>query len=314
MDFNKIAERRLIVKATVGSQLYGTNSENSDKDYVGIFMPDDNILYGMYKCEQVEIRTNGSGSGVKNLPSDIDCTIYEFRKFIHLAQKATPNILEFLFVPQDMVIIDSEDFEELQENASMFISKRIFDTFMGYAVSQERLLKTKTIRYKALLKMYEYLLSVVPQDRMSPLGADNRNELINIYPDFRNKRGDIKQFDETMPFEYVFKNIEREVNGYGYRKENILKHNYEIKFGSHLVRLLLEGIELAETGKIEYPLHTADIIKSIKYGDVEEKEFYSLVDDLKKQFREVESKSSLPETPDMDVINKFQIKMIKRCI
>lgn len=313
MDFNKIAEKNCILKATVGSKLYGTNSENSDNDYVGIFMPDENMVYGLYKCEQVEIKTNASSSGVKNNAGDTDYTCYEFRKFIHLCQKATPNILEILFVPDQLKLMVGNFgyFEWIVKHRNMFITKRIFDTFMEYAIAQERLLKTKTIRYKALLEMYAYLQDVYPADVENPLGIDRQKKLIEIYPDFRNKKGDIKQFNETMPFKYVFENIKREVEGYGYRKENILKHNFEIKYASHMARLLMEGIELTETGMISYPLANAEVIKAIKYGEVNESDFYGIVETLKKRFREVESKSNLPAHPDMDDVNKFQIEMIK---
>jgi predicted nucleotidyltransferase len=307
MDFTKLASERLIFKAIVGSRLYGTETELSDTDYVGVFAPDENLIYGTYNCEQVEIRTNSSASNEQNKPDDVDYTCYELRKFIQLASKNSPNILELLYVPERNLVIDNGYFK-LRELRKLVLSKQIFKTFMGYSLAQEKLLKTKTTRYNALSKMLEYFEKNKDE---GTLGEVRKNKMIEIYPDFRNKRGDIKQFDASMPFEYVYNNIKREFESYGYRRENIIKHNYECKFASHVIRLLAEGTQLAKERYIDYPTVDALIIKSIKQGEVCEEDFYKILEMYKNKFREVEGKSDLPDTPDYVAINKFQIELIK---
>jgi hypothetical protein len=143
------------------------------------------------------------------------------------------------------------------------------------------------------------------------LGEVRKNKMIEIYPDFRNKRGDIKQFDASMPFEYVYNNIKREFESYGYRRENIVKHNYECKFASHVIRLLAEGAQLAEERCIDFPLHACEIIRNIKEGNVSENDFYTILNMFKSSFRKIEQKSTLPDHPDCTKINEFQIKTIK---
>lgn len=98
MDFQKIAKENQICELRVGSKLYGTDNEHSDNDYVGIFIPTESMLYGLHDCEQVEIKTNKSNSGVKNTKEDTDIIIYNIKKFIHLAYKCSPNIIELFFV------------------------------------------------------------------------------------------------------------------------------------------------------------------------------------------------------------------------
>lgn len=201
-------------------------------------------------------------------------------------------------------------FEYFLRHYPFFVTKNIFNTFMGYAIAQEKLLKVKTIRYKALMEMKAYLETVT--DKPEFLSQDICDKLKNIWPDYRNKDGSIKIFNADTRFDYTYANIKREVDHYGYRKENILKHNYEIKFGSNLIRILAEGIELGETGKISYPLACAQQIKDIKEGRIPEKHFYEMVEEYKNKFRAVEEKCDLPECPDMDSIENLQIFMIQR--
>jgi predicted nucleotidyltransferase len=307
MDFTKLASERLIFKAIVGSRLYGTDTELSDTDYVGVFAPDENLIYGTYNCEQVEISTNSSASNEQNKPDDVDYTCYELRKFIQLASKNSPNIMELLYLPNRNLVVNN-DYDKLLELRKLVLSKQIFKTFMGYAIAQEKLLKTKTVRYNALSKMLEYFEKNKDE---GTLGEERKNKMIEIYPDFRNKRGDIKQFDASMPFEYVYNNIKREFESYGYRRENIVKHNYECKFASHVIRLLAEGAQLAEERYIDFPLHACEIIHNIKEGNIPEKDFYMILGMFRSSFRRIEQESKLPDHPNYVAINNFQIETIK---
>ena len=47
----EMAQRNTIYKAMVGSHLYGTEHKESDKDYVGIFIPDKEYVLGLPTCD-----------------------------------------------------------------------------------------------------------------------------------------------------------------------------------------------------------------------------------------------------------------------
>jgi predicted nucleotidyltransferase len=309
MNFEEIAVRNSICKIRVGSHLYGTKNPTSDEDFAGIFIPNEDLLFGMQNCEQVQFKTNKSDSGHKNTEEDTDYTIYNIKKFFTLAAKASPSILEILFANEENIVSDSFWFKMIREAYPKFVTKQIFNSFMGYAIGQEKLLKTKTIRYMALLKMKEYLDT---KNNFYPfLSQEMCDMLKSIYPDYRNKDGSIKQFTTDTRFDYTYENIKREIEHYGYRKEFILEYGYETKFGSHLLRLILEGIELGSNGKLEFPLKYADKIKNIKEGKVPEKEFYETVAHYKNVFRNVEQRCELPETADMNGIDDILIYIIK---
>lgn len=146
MKERDMAEKNLILKVQTGSHLYGTNTPDSDRDYIGIFIPNKEYVLGLERCEQVEFNTNPSSSGKKNTKKDVDCILYSLSKFIHLAIQNNPNILEVLFTPQKNIIHINEYGRRLLQAAPFFVSRRIEHTFLGYAHSQ---------RYKLENKKYE---------------------------------------------------------------------------------------------------------------------------------------------------------------
>ena len=66
-----------------GSHLYGTNTEDSDADYKGVFLPTKKeiLLNNIPKC-----RNFSTSNGLtKNNPNDLDEEIYSLHYFLKLA-------------------------------------------------------------------------------------------------------------------------------------------------------------------------------------------------------------------------------------
>lgn len=119
-----------------GSYLYGTNTKDSDMDYVGFFIAPEEYKLGRKNIELVEFRTNKSSSGRANTKDDIDCTFYELTKWFSLLEGNSPNQLELLFVNDGNKIHTSELFEIILKHRGLFISKKLRHSFCGYAFSQ----------------------------------------------------------------------------------------------------------------------------------------------------------------------------------
>lgn len=121
----ELRDRGLIVMETVaGSQSYGTNTPESDRDIRGVFVQPlaDALKYGF--VEQVSDETN-------------DVTFYELGRFIDLVIGNNPNIIELLAPPEDCIIYQDPLFKRiLQDNPKEFLSKRVRWTFAGYAIEQ----------------------------------------------------------------------------------------------------------------------------------------------------------------------------------
>ena len=119
----------IIYRCQVGSKAFGLSTDDSDDDYRGIFLPPAESHWSMYKIpEQIE-----SNDGVD------DEVYWELEKFLSLALKANPNILETLWTP--MVIEASPLALRLREIRNAFLSKHIYKTYSGYVLSQFRRMK-----------------------------------------------------------------------------------------------------------------------------------------------------------------------------
>ena len=147
-----LAQKNLIYKAITGSSAYGTYTKESDMDYSGIFIPAEDYVIGLYKCDQVNLGTKNHSLNRKNTKDDIDYSVYSLTKFIHLAIGNNPNIIELFFMPENCILYKHPIMEKLLNNYKLFISKKAFHTFTGYAYAQRKKLENMTGRTELVAK------------------------------------------------------------------------------------------------------------------------------------------------------------------
>jgi len=117
---------------------------------------------------------------------------WELRKFLLLALKANPNILETLHSPE-MEILD-EIGEELVSMRSVFLSKLIFQTFSGYAMSQFKKMEQDLrnhgeVRWKHAMHLLRLLISgrqTLETGLLNISMVEHREFLLSV------KRGELK--------------------------------------------------------------------------------------------------------------------------
>jgi len=125
----------LIILHVSGSRLYGTNSKDSDWDYRGITIAPKEFWVGLNGFDQWEYKTD-----------EIDITIWDIRKWMRLAIKGNPNIIETLFVNQknNEVYEPNNIFDVyIRKNWPVFLNQSLRNSFGGYAHSQYQKLLTK---------------------------------------------------------------------------------------------------------------------------------------------------------------------------
>ncbi len=133
----EISENGMILKFRVGSQMYGTNTQDSDEDFMGVCIPPKDFVIGLGKFEQFEERTNSSSSGVGNTKDDKDFVVYSLIKYFHLLAEGNPSLIETLFVPEKCIQHKTEFGQRILTNKEIFLSLRIKHRFGGYAYSQK---------------------------------------------------------------------------------------------------------------------------------------------------------------------------------
>lgn len=113
-----------------GSHAYGTNTPASDVDVKGIAIPPASYYLGLSKTfEQAEFK-------------DPDGVVYEIRKFFKLARDCNPNIIEVLHTDESDWISCSPVGRNIIEKRDLFLSKKAYYTFFGYARAQLKRINT----------------------------------------------------------------------------------------------------------------------------------------------------------------------------
>ena len=133
-----VAERGLILKTTVGSEVHGlSNPGTDDDDQLGVTVEPPEYLLGFRRFEHFVYRTQPDGhpSG----PGDLDLTVYGLRKYCGLALKGSPTVLLPLFIDGGNFLLERTPLgAELQALAPAFVSRSTGQAFLGYLGAQRR--------------------------------------------------------------------------------------------------------------------------------------------------------------------------------
>jgi len=179
-------DAHVIYRCIVGSRAYGLETDTSDTDLRGIYLAPAALQCSLYGApEQFE--------------DNIQQTCYwEIQKFIVMALKANPNILECLYSP--LVEKITATAQPLIAIRDRFLSQMIFQTFNGYALSQfkkiEQDLRTHgAVRWKHAMHLLRLLMTGAATLRRGwvPVHVGNRRDQLLAV-----KRGEMtwEQVDE----------------------------------------------------------------------------------------------------------------------
>lgn len=142
MDHKQIAQDRTILKAPMGSTLYGINLEDSgDRDEMGVCIEPMNGVAGFHEFDQYIYRSATERTGKHDAPSevgDLDLTIYGLRKFLRLAMHGNPTVVQMLFVRPEDCLVRTKDGEDLQSLSNLIVSRQAGKRFLGYMEAQRQ--------------------------------------------------------------------------------------------------------------------------------------------------------------------------------
>lgn len=113
---------REIFRGIVGSQAYGLATETSDTDYRSVYIQDNADLLSNIYTPRIEYSKDDVG--------------YEIRRFLELANKADPGVLELLYLPENCIIHKTPEWDYLILFREKFLTRECYKTFTNYAKSQ----------------------------------------------------------------------------------------------------------------------------------------------------------------------------------
>ena len=124
--FEEIRNEGLLLYEYVrGSVAYHTNLPTSDRDTGGVYLEPINQVLGLGIDFQDEIADDKH-----------DNTWYGLKKYMNLLCTSNPNILESLFIDDDMVLFEHPIITEIKKHRQSFITKECFNSFIGYSIAQ----------------------------------------------------------------------------------------------------------------------------------------------------------------------------------
>ncbi|MCY2977724.1 MAG: nucleotidyltransferase domain-containing protein [Planctomycetota bacterium] len=170
---------RVIYRCVIGSRAYGLEDDQSDTDRRGIYLPPAELHWSLYGVpEQLE-------------NEEAQEAYWELQKFIVLALKANPNVLECLYSP--IVELATPLADELLAMRESFLSKLVFQTYSGYVASQFKKMQTDIrnqgrVKWKHVMHLIRLLISgidVLREGKVTVEVGQQREQLLEI------KRGEV---------------------------------------------------------------------------------------------------------------------------
>ena len=190
-------EHFIIYRCVVGSRAYGLDHDDSDTDRRGIYLAPADLQWSLFGAPE-QFEDNATQS-----------CYWELQKFLTMALKANPNILECLYSP--MVERVTPLGAELIAARQGFLSQVIFQTFNGYAMSQFKKIEQDIrnhgeVRWKHAMHLLRLLLTgaATLRDARVPVRVESHRERLLAV-----KRGELPWADVDAWRKELHRDFER---------------------------------------------------------------------------------------------------------
>lgn len=140
---------KTILAGIVGSTAYGLNTENSDIDKLGVYLADTEQFWSLDKPEETIVQTSP------------DVTMHEIEKYLRLALKCNPTLLELLWLPEELYTEKMPGWGDSLINLREYFlsSSCVISAYGGYAYQQAKKFKESTSqrKYKHVIHCFRLL-------------------------------------------------------------------------------------------------------------------------------------------------------------
>lgn len=316
----------VVASFITGSHAYGMNTENSDMDMKAISILPLNYLFKT--GEPIETLTLHPEDFEKypeflellNLKEPTDYEIHTLNKFLELAKKGNPTILEMLFCNNRFIVKRGPELDILLECRDATLSKIAINAFAGYARQQfirikhgfgidvndtdgmmrdlydsmSRIVDAFNLKYNEVCIMSHYDDS---KDEEARISLDFKKPI--TLPETLSLITDIKQCRES----YMTLNAKNK------RKDD----GKMFKHAAHLIRLLKTGIELSNQKTMNVYRKDAGYLLDIRRGKYSMETLLETANDLFVILDESMKNTTLPDFADISVLDDAYLRiMIKR--
>ncbi len=299
-----------------GSHSYGTNVETSDVDVRGVALNNKTDLLGLTSFEQY-------------IDEKTDTTIYGLNKFIKLVSGCNPNIIEMLFCNPEHYLYVSPFGQLLLNNRHLFLTKRAYYTFTGYANAQlskvENALAGKgklsdELTMNHIKRSVEGMINTfndkfgLPENSMSV--KTQYNDLSGEYELTTNvnlKNYNVSQLVSVMTeIDQAMKDYKNSLGRHNTKKDDAKLNKHMM----HLVRLYEMSIEILSTRKLStFRGKNLPVLMAIRRGLYRNtdgtltNEYLTLVETLRQRSKRAFETSTLPKSVNAKAVTKLVLSL-----
>ncbi len=305
-----------------GSHLYGTNTDQSDEDYKGIFLPTKEQCF-LNKIPKSIVYNSKSSNADKNTSEDIDIELYSLHYYLELLKKGDTGALDILHAwsNDDAIMQHSTIFIELYENRKDFYTTNL-RAFVGYCRTQAAKYGIKGSRLNDSKKVLDFFQPWIDnnkpcrlEDIWNALPTGEHIRKIDADPDngiqFPMYEVCNRKVQSTVTIQYAYDVIEKFYLAYGERAKKAAKNEgIDWKAVSHALRCAYQMRTVYRDGDIIFPLPEAPELLKVKNGELDY--MSEVAPKLESVMEEVEkfcANSSLPKKVNSKKYEKWLLEL-----
>ncbi len=300
-QIDRLLPEGLISLCWRGSVAHGMYVPKSDPDSI-----DDKDVMGIYIGPLEHYLGFGRKDVYEQWEGEWDCVFYELRKFIGLLLNCNPNVLSLLWLKPNGIIYENEIGSRLREQRDLFVTKKAYHSFSGYAHAQFKKMISFNQEAQALMQRLEEQLTSFG---INPDSCDAGHSLRTL-----EDQPFVGATTEMMEVVKLYRGERRRFYSGGYmgtkRRELVRRIGYDAKNAAHLIRLLRMGIEFLTEGTLHVERADAPELLDIKRGAWPLEKVKSEAERLFQLSQEAYVRSSLPAEPDSDSAERLCVEMI----
>jgi hypothetical protein len=300
-QIDRLLPEGLISLCWRGSVAHGMYVPKSDPDSI-----DDKDVMGVYVGPLEHYLGFGREDVYEQWEGEWDCVFYELRKFIGLLLNCNPNVLSLLWLKPNGIIYENALGARLRENRDLFVTKKAYHSFSGYAHAQFKKMISFNQEAQALMQELE--------DQLVSFGIDP--ESCDAGHSLRTLEGQPFVGATTDMMEVVkrYRGERRRFYSGGYmgkkRRELVRRVGYDAKNAAHLIRLLRMGIEFLTEGTMHVERADAPELLDIKRGAWPLEKVKAEAERLFQLSQEAYVRSTLPAEPDRARAERLCVELI----
>lgn len=298
---------QILVLSIAGSHMYGTNTEASDTDYLGIYFPTKSNLI---MCDTPHHAKLPKSTGM-------DLQMWSIHHFIKLACQGETMALDLLHANDEhLLYYDDQCWDTLKSYRTSFYTRRM-NAFGCYVIDQAQKYSSKGDRVNSLKQVIEFLNDIPNHTRLTEiwekLPEGEYIKRLNDEKPFRMYEVNNRKWHETVTVEYLTEQLEKVLTTYGKRANLAARMDgKDWKALSHSIRVATQMYDIYTKGDYSYPLDNIDFIRSVKLGEVDYYEATRVLEEIVNKTDQKIKSSKLQEFVNKEVWNDWIYNILEK--